>query len=73
MALIRVNSDGVAYLTATTTGARKASKNQFLYDDRRHLLSCIPQYTRAGVPIDLKAVSDACSQFAYKFSVNGLY
>lgn len=74
MALIRVDTDtGIAYLTATTTGARKAGQNRSLYDHRSQLISCVPQYAREGVPIDMEAVADACSRYAYKFTVNGLY
>lgn len=72
MALIRVGGNGVAYLTATLTGARKAGKNKSLYDHRGQLLSCVP-HASEGVPIDMNAVKDACYLAAHRFTVNGLY
>ena len=74
MALIRVATDtGQAYLTATTTGARKSGQNRVLRDLRgRGVLSTVPQGADTP-PVDLSKVADACSQFAHRFSVNGLF
>lgn len=74
MALIRVSTDsGIAYLTATTTGARKSGLQRTLVDSRgRGVLSQVPQGANKP-PVDLEAVANACTQHAYKFSVNSLY
>lgn len=73
MALIRVSTDGIAYLTATTTGARKSNQNRTLVDSRgRGVLSHVPHGPDTP-PVDMAAVADACIQHAYKFTVNSLY
>lgn len=71
MALIRVSTaSGIAYLTATTTGAKKSGQNRTLSDRRYH--SEVPQGADT-TPVDMKAVAEACIQHAYKFTVNSLY
>lgn len=73
MALIRVATDtGQAYLTATTTGARKSIQNRVLTSVTGVELSVVPK-GRDVTPVDMSQVSDACSRFTHKFAVKDLY
>lgn len=72
MALIRVSTDsGIAYLTETTTGAKKSGQNRTL-SDGRYYFSEVPRGADT-TPVDLEAVANACTRHAYKFTVTSLY
>jgi len=74
MALLRMNNDGTCSLSETLHGAKQHGRNHTLRHDYDPTV-VLGEYPRGreAEPVDMKAVYDICSKYAYRFNLGKMY
>jgi len=72
MALMRMADDGSIWLSETLHGAKQSGKHRALTVMKSGSPTTISSYSRSA-PVDMKAVWDTCTQYAYRFNMGKMY